>query len=132
MIATVEWPSISLTIFGWTPRPSSKVAAEWRALWNGIGGTCEAARRRRHRFHVVVTDSGRSPEENRTTLEEMSAAAIALRPKLLLRARELCGRRDDVDAEDLVGVALLALVAKPPNPKTPAQLHRWLRTVLRN
>jgi DNA-directed RNA polymerase specialized sigma24 family protein len=62
----------------------------------------------------------------------MSVAAIAVRPQLLLRARELCGRRADVDAEDLVGVALLALVAKPPNPKTPAQLHRWLRTVLRN
>jgi DNA-directed RNA polymerase specialized sigma24 family protein len=62
----------------------------------------------------------------------MSVAAIAFRPQLLLRARELCGRRADVDAEDLVGVALLALVAKPPNPKTPAQLQRWLRTVLRN
>lgn len=62
----------------------------------------------------------------------MCASAIALRPKLLLRARELCGRRADVDAEDLVGVALLALVAKPPNPKNPAQLHHWLRTVMRN
>ena len=48
------------------------------------------------------------------------------------RSRELCGRRAGVDAEDLVGIALLALVAKPPNPKTPAQLQRWLRTVLRN
>lgn len=62
----------------------------------------------------------------------MCAAAIALHPKLLWRARELCGRRADLDAEDLVGIALLALVAKPPNPKTPAQLHHWLRTVLRN
>jgi DNA-directed RNA polymerase specialized sigma24 family protein len=62
----------------------------------------------------------------------MSVAAIALRPKLLLRARELCGQRADLDAEDLVGVALLALVAKPPNPKTPKELHHWLRTVLRN
>jgi DNA-directed RNA polymerase specialized sigma24 family protein len=62
----------------------------------------------------------------------MSVAAIAVRPQLLLRARELCGRRADVDAEDLVGVALLALVAKPPNPRTAAQLHHWLRSVLRN
>lgn len=62
----------------------------------------------------------------------MCAAAIALHPKLLWRARELCGRRADLDAEDLVGIALLALVAKPPHPKTPAQLHHWLRTVLRN
>lgn len=56
----------------------------------------------------------------------------AFRPNLLLRARELCGRRADVDAEDLVGVALLALVEKPPDPKTPAQLNHWLRVVLRN
>jgi DNA-directed RNA polymerase specialized sigma24 family protein len=62
----------------------------------------------------------------------MSVVAIALRPKLLLRARELTGWRADVDAEDLVSLALLAMVAKPPNPKTPAQLHHWLRTVLRN
>jgi DNA-directed RNA polymerase specialized sigma24 family protein len=40
------------------------------------------------------------------------------------------GRRADLDAEDLVGIALLAMVAKPPNPKAPAQLHHWLRTVM--
>lgn len=73
-----------------------------------------------------------SPEEKPTTRDEMSASAIALRPKLLLRARELCGRRADVDAEDLVGVALLAMVVKPPEPETPAQLHHWLRSVLKN
>jgi hypothetical protein len=50
----------------------------------------------------------------------MSAAAIALRPKLLLRARELCGRRD-VDAEDLVSIALLAMVEKPPSPRTETE-----------
>jgi DNA-directed RNA polymerase specialized sigma24 family protein len=61
----------------------------------------------------------------------MSAAAFALRPKLLLRARELCGRRD-VDAEDLVSVALLAMVEKPPSPRTETELLRWLRTVMRN
>jgi DNA-directed RNA polymerase specialized sigma24 family protein len=62
----------------------------------------------------------------------MSVAAIALRPQLLLRARELCGWRAEIDAEDLVSVALFAMVAKPPSPATPAQLHHWLRTVLRN
>ena len=62
----------------------------------------------------------------------MSVAAIAFRPKLLLRARELCGRRADVDAEDLVGLSYLAMVATPPHPTSPAQLHRWLRTVMRN
>jgi DNA-directed RNA polymerase specialized sigma24 family protein len=61
----------------------------------------------------------------------MSAEAIALRPKLLLRARELCGRRD-VDAEDLVSIALLAMVEKPPDPRTQTDLLRWLRTVMRN
>jgi len=35
-----------------------------------------------------------------------------------------------MDAEDLVGIALLAMVAKPPDPKTPGQLHHWLRTVM--
>ena len=72
-----------------------------------------------------------SPEENRTTLEEMGTAAIALRPKLLLRARELCGWRD-VDAEDLVSIALLAMVEKPPRPRTEAEFLRWLRSVMRN
>lgn len=63
----------------------------------------------------------------------MSSAAITLYPKLLLRARELTGAsRADLDAEDLVGIALLAMVAKPPEPKTLSQLHHWLRTVLRN
>ncbi len=72
-----------------------------------------------------------SPRSMRTTLEEMSAAVIALRPKLLLRARELCGR-GDVDAEDLVSIALLAMVEKPPSPRTETELLRWLRTVMRN
>jgi DNA-directed RNA polymerase specialized sigma24 family protein len=71
------------------------------------------------------------PRSKRTTLEEMSAAAIALRPKLLLRARELCGRRD-VDAEDLVSVSYLAMVEKRPDPRTETELLRWLRTVMRN
>jgi DNA-directed RNA polymerase specialized sigma24 family protein len=62
----------------------------------------------------------------------MAAAAIALRPELLMRARELCGQRADLDAEDLVGVALLAMVERPPHPRTPSELHRWLRTVMRN
>jgi DNA-directed RNA polymerase specialized sigma24 family protein len=62
----------------------------------------------------------------------MASTAIAFRPTLLLRARELCGRRADVDAEDLVATALLALVAKPPSPRTPGELNHWLRTVLRN
>lgn len=35
VIATVEWASISLAIFGWTPRLSSSVAAECRAPWPG-------------------------------------------------------------------------------------------------
>jgi DNA-directed RNA polymerase specialized sigma24 family protein len=62
----------------------------------------------------------------------MSAAAIAFRPKLLQGARELTGQRADLDAEDLVGVALLAMVERPPHPKMPAELKHWLRTVLRN
>jgi DNA-directed RNA polymerase specialized sigma24 family protein len=62
----------------------------------------------------------------------MSVAAIAFQPKLLLRARELCGRRAGVDAEDLVALSYLAMVAKPPRPKSSVELHRWLRTVLRN
>jgi|SRR5579859_982192 len=70
------------------------------------------------------------PRSSSATVQQMADAAIALYPGLVLRARELRGRRADVDAEDLVGVALLALVAKPPNPKTPAQLHHWLRTVM--
>jgi DNA-directed RNA polymerase specialized sigma24 family protein len=57
--------------------------------------------------------------------------AIALRPKLLLRAHELYGFRD-ADAEDAVGDVYLAFFRKPPSPRTPAQLHHWLRSVLRN
>ncbi len=72
------------------------------------------------------------PRSSPATAQQMADAAIALYPGLVLRARELCGRRAALDAEDLVSDALLALVAKPPNPKTPAQLHRWLRTVMRN
>jgi DNA-directed RNA polymerase specialized sigma24 family protein len=60
----------------------------------------------------------------------MAAAAIAFRPQLLMRARELCGRRADLDAEDLVGAALLAMVAKPPSPKTQTQLLHWMRRVV--
>jgi DNA-directed RNA polymerase specialized sigma24 family protein len=49
---------------------------------------------------------------------------------LLLRARELCGSRADVDAEDLLGDTYLKLVAKPPSPKTALQLKHWMRTVM--
>jgi len=40
--------------------------------------------------------------------------------------------RVDVDAEDLVSIALLAMVEKPPSPKTETELCHWLRTVMRN
>jgi DNA-directed RNA polymerase specialized sigma24 family protein len=66
------------------------------------------------------------------TLDQLASTAIDLRPKLLSRARELCGWRADLDAEDLVSVALLAMVAKPPSPRTVGELHHWLRTVIRN
>ncbi len=59
VIATVEWPSISETIFGWTPRLSRRVAAECRALWNGIAGTWARSSRALQRFQVVVTERGR-------------------------------------------------------------------------
>ena len=59
----------------------------------------------------------------------MAATAIALQPQLLLRARELCGRRAGIDAEDLVGLAFLSMIERPPHPKTPSQLKHWLRTV---
>jgi len=62
----------------------------------------------------------------------MSATAIALRPQLLMPARELCGDRADLDAEDLVGRALLVMCEKTRDPQTPAELHHWLRTVMRN
>jgi DNA-directed RNA polymerase specialized sigma24 family protein len=62
----------------------------------------------------------------------MSEAAMALRPQLLLRARELTGQRADLDAEDLVASALLTMVAKPPAAATASKLHHWLRTVMRN
>jgi len=58
-------------------------------------------------------------------------AAIALRPKLLLRGLELYDRRQ-ADAEDAVSDVYLALCRKPPSPRTPSQLHHWLRTVLSN
>jgi DNA-directed RNA polymerase specialized sigma24 family protein len=61
----------------------------------------------------------------------MIEMAIALRPKLLLRALELYGRRD-ADAEDAVGDMYLAFCRKPPVSRTPAQLHHCLRTVLMN
>jgi len=61
----------------------------------------------------------------------MAAQAVALRPQLLKRALELCGRRD-ADAEDLVQDAYLAMIAKPPSPRTPSQLKHWLRSVMRN
>jgi DNA-directed RNA polymerase specialized sigma24 family protein len=61
----------------------------------------------------------------------MAARAVALRPQLLARARELTGGRD-ADAEDLVAVAYLAMVERPPRPSSPAQLKHWLRTVIRN
>jgi DNA-directed RNA polymerase specialized sigma24 family protein len=63
------------------------------------------------------------------THAEMVEIAVGLRPKLLLRALELCGGRR-ADAEDDVAEVYLALVRKPPAPRTPAQLHHWLRTVL--
>ncbi len=33
VVATVAWPSISLTSFGWTPWLSISVAVVWRASW---------------------------------------------------------------------------------------------------
>ncbi len=66
------------------------------------------------------------------TREEMTAQAIALRPKLLKRASELVGPRSYADAEDLVGVVYLAMVERPPTPSNSSQLNHWLRTVLRN
>ncbi len=47
-----------------------------------------------------------------------------------MRARELCGDRADLDAEDLVGRALLQMVEKPPSPENSQQLDRWRRTVI--
>jgi len=38
LVALPVEPSISLTIFGWTPRLSNREAAECLALWNGIAG----------------------------------------------------------------------------------------------
>ncbi|MFI5282499.1 MAG: hypothetical protein ACHQ0J_05155 [Candidatus Dormibacterales bacterium] len=60
----------------------------------------------------------------------MSVTAIAMRPELLMRARELCGDRADLDAEDLVGCALLRMCEKPPDPQSDEQLLHWLRTVI--
>ena len=62
----------------------------------------------------------------------MYAAAIDFRPKLLARARNLCGGRWSVDAEDLVGDAYLTFFTKPPEPRTASQLLNWFRTVMRN
>ncbi|MGH2796142.1 MAG: hypothetical protein ACRDM0_00355 [Thermoleophilaceae bacterium] len=45
MIAIVECPSISLTIFGWTPRPRAIVAAVWRRSWKRIWGSTSALER---------------------------------------------------------------------------------------
>jgi DNA-directed RNA polymerase specialized sigma24 family protein len=67
-----------------------------------------------------------------TNLDQMASTALELRPALLSHARELTGRRADLDAEDLVSVALLAMVERPPHPRTPIELKHWLRTVLRN
>jgi DNA-directed RNA polymerase specialized sigma24 family protein len=55
----------------------------------------------------------------------------ACTPKLPLRALEFHGGRV-ADAEDAVSDVFLALVRKPPSPRTPGQLHHWLRSVLRN
>jgi DNA-directed RNA polymerase specialized sigma24 family protein len=60
----------------------------------------------------------------------MCASAIALRPQLVKRARELCGPRADRDAEDLVGIALLVMVARPPVAADVTKLHHWLRRVM--
>jgi hypothetical protein len=54
VIATVELPSISLTILGWTPRPRTRVAAEWRA-GEGHRGDVRGRASRRQRFHVLRT-----------------------------------------------------------------------------
>jgi DNA-directed RNA polymerase specialized sigma24 family protein len=62
----------------------------------------------------------------------MYAEAIAYRPKLLMRARQLMGSLADVEAEDLVGDAYLAFVARPPQPRTPSALRNWFRLVIRN
>ena len=62
----------------------------------------------------------------------MASSALELRPALLSHARELTGRRADLEADDLVSSAYLALVVKPPDPKTLAQLNHWLRVVMRN
>ena len=56
--------------------------------------------------------------------------AISLRRQLLARAFQLTHNR--CDAEDLVQDVYLALVRRPPRPRTPAALHSWLRTVLKN
>jgi DNA-directed RNA polymerase specialized sigma24 family protein len=60
----------------------------------------------------------------------MTAEAIALRPKLLARARQITFSM--ADAEDLVQGAYLAFAKKPPEPRTPAKLHNWLRIVMAN
>ncbi len=60
----------------------------------------------------------------------MTAEAIALRPKLLARAREISFSM--ADAEDLVGEAYLAFLTKPPQPNTATELHHWFRVVIQN
>ena len=72
------------------------------------------------------------PEEQIPATDvELIETAVGLRPKLLIRALELHdGRR--ADAEDAVADAYLAFCRKPPSPKSAAQLHHWLRTVLVN
>jgi|GEM_PF-6655898 len=62
----------------------------------------------------------------------MASTALELRPALLSHARELTGRRADLEADDLVSSAYLAMVVNPPDPQTLAQLNDWLRVVMRN
>lgn len=64
------------------------------------------------------------------TSSELVETAIALRPELLMRARELT--RHAHDAEDLVSDCYLKFVEKPPEPRSTIALRHWLRLVMRN
>ena len=53
-----------------------------------------------------------------------------MRPQLMMRARELCGHRAELDAEDLLQDVYLKFVEKTPDPRGATQLKHWLRTVM--
>jgi DNA-directed RNA polymerase specialized sigma24 family protein len=61
----------------------------------------------------------------------MTEAAVALRPKLMLRALELHGGHH-ADAEDLLHEVYVAFCRQPPAPRSPVQLLHWLRSVMLN